>query len=123
LNGDKRVVCPIIDARRGDVYTAVYKNGKRTTDYRAMQLVDLLLELKGQDVVFVGDGAINFEQDILDAGFDVAHEGTALQRASSVGLVAFAQKENAVSAYELAPFYLRQTQAEREYAQKHGSSK
>ena len=123
LLGETRTVCSVIDARRGDVYTATYRNGMRQGDYRAVQLSELLAEQSGQDVVFVGDAAINYKQEIIDAGFVVAHSGIALQRASSVGLVAFAQQDSALTAYELEPFYLRQTQAEREYAKKHGNVK
>lgn len=123
LKGDKRVVCPVIDARRMDVYTAAYKQCERVSEYRALQISDLLIELKGEDVVFVGDGSIAFEEQILNSGFSTAHRGAALQRASSVGLLAYEQKENAVSAYELEPYYLRQTQAERVYAEKYKESK
>ena len=118
LLGDNRIVCPIIDARRGDVYTASYRNNTRTGDYRAMQLENLLNELKGREVVFIGDASLNFKKEINEAGFSVAHSGIALQRASSIGLRAYANQNLAVSAYELEPFYLRQTQAEREYAQR-----
>ncbi len=122
MMGDKRIVCPIIDARRGDVYTASFNGGNRLGDYRAVQLSELLKELAGQDALFLGDAAISFRQEILDAGFSVAHSGIALQRASSVGLVAYEHQSNAVSAYELEPFYLRQTQAERVYDEKHKGS-
>lgn len=123
MSGDKRIVCPIIDARRGDVYTAAYKDGNRTSDYRATQLCELLEQLAGQDALFLGDAAINFKQEILDAGFSIAHSGIALQRASSVGLVAYEHQASAVSVFELEPFYLRQTQAERVYDEKHKGSK
>ncbi|MBT7122899.1 MAG: tRNA (adenosine(37)-N6)-threonylcarbamoyltransferase complex dimerization subunit type 1 TsaB, partial [Clostridia bacterium] len=103
LLGEARIVCPVIDARRGDVYTASYTDNNRVSDYRATQLTDLLDELKGREVVFIGDAALNFKQEIVQAGFKVAHIGIALPRASSVGLVAFAQSGNAVSAYELEP--------------------
>ncbi len=119
IYGDKRIVCPIIDARRGEVYTATYVNGVRKSEYRAIALCDLLGELAGANVVFLGDAAINFEQEILDAGFGIVHSGNALQRASSVGLTALKNKELAVSAYELEAFYLRQTQAERVYDETH----
>lgn len=118
LAGESRLICPVIDARRGDVYTAIYEHGKRKGGYRAMQISELLGELKGQDVVFLGDAAHVYKKDIIDAGFRIAHSAIALQRASSIGLVAFSQQDDAVTAYELEPFYLRQTQAERLYEDK-----
>lgn len=123
MDGTDELVCPVIDARRGDVYTASYKNGKRITDYRALQLDDVLDELEGRRVVFLGDAAINYKEKILRAstGFRTAHSGIILQRAGSVGLSAFALYKDGVNetAYELEPFYLRETQAERVYAMKH----
>lgn len=123
LKGDKRLVCPIIDARRMDVYNATYKQNERNCEYRALQISDLLDELKGEDAVFVGDGSIAFEEQILDSGFSIVHRGVALQRASSVGLLAYERRDKAICAYELEPYYLRQTQAERVYAEKHKDKK
>lgn len=121
LNGTDEIVCPIIDARRGDVYTATYQNGARITDYRAVQLDEILDELSGKSTVFVGDGAVNFKDKILAASdaFRVAHSGVVLQRASSVGLVAYRMVQNGESPKgDIQPFYLRETQAERVYAMK-----
>ncbi len=56
------LVCPILDARKGEVYTALYKNGKRLTRYMACEPGELLkkigLRVKGQGlrIVFLGDG-------------------------------------------------------------------
>jgi tRNA threonylcarbamoyladenosine biosynthesis protein TsaB len=115
--GASETVCPVIDARRGEVYTASYKGGKRETDYRAVLLDTVLEELKGEDTMFLGDAAVNYGDKILNAStkFRIAHPGAALQRAGSVGLVALAQYQNGIrsDAYSLEPFYLRETQAER----------
>ena len=118
------VVCPIIDARRGEVYTATYCNGERISDYRAMKLDDLLNELHDKKTIFLGDAALNYSEKILKAydGFRIAHSGVVLQHAGSVGLTAYKMYKKGVSqdAYQIEPFYLRETQAERVYAEKHG---
>lgn len=125
MDGADELVCPVIDARRGDVYTATFENGKRITDYRALQLDDVLDELNGQRVVFLGDAAVNYKDKILSASesFGTAHSGVVLQRAGSVGLAAFTLHKNGAieTAYDLEPFYLRETQAERVYAMKHAN--
>lgn len=117
MAGTDGIVCPVIDARRGEVYTASYRNGERITDYRALLLDDVLRELSGEKAVFLGDAAISFKKKILEASatFRVAHTGIALQRAGSVGLAALAlyNKGAYSDAYTLEPFYLRETQAER----------
>ncbi len=115
--GTAETVCAAIDARRGEVYTASYRNGQRISDCRAVLLDGVLDELKGQPTVFVGDAAVLHREKILnaDASFRIAHEGIALQRAGSVGLAAYASFNLGVyaDAYSLEPFYLRETQAER----------
>ena len=121
--GTDDIVCPLIDARRGDVYTAYYRDGKRINEYRAVQLDDVLAELSGQKAVFLGDGAVNFGEKIRSKSpaFRIAHSGIVLQHASSAGLCAYRMHIQGIrqTAYDLEPFYLRETQAERIYAQKH----
>jgi tRNA threonylcarbamoyladenosine biosynthesis protein TsaB len=116
-SGTDETVCPVIDARRGEVYTAAYRGGERATEYRAVLLDAVLGELNGVKAVFLGDAAISYSKKILEASasFRIAHPGIALQRAGSVGLAALAMYQNGESgdAYSLEPFYLRETQAER----------
>ncbi|KKL06136.1 hypothetical protein LCGC14_2599040 [marine sediment metagenome] len=42
------LICPILDARKGEVYCALYKNGKRLTKYIACKPGSLLKELKSR---------------------------------------------------------------------------
>lgn len=120
--GTDEIVCPIIDARRGEVYTARYENGSRISEYRAVLLDEVLTEQKGLPTVFLGDATVIHKDKILraDTEFRIAHEGIALQRAGSVGLAAYASYQAGVyqDAYSLEPFYLRETQAERVRAAK-----
>ena len=58
------LVCPIIDARRGDVYNAVFENDVRKTSDRAINIDELLLSLDGKDVLFAGD-AVNLYRDLI----------------------------------------------------------
>ena len=95
--------------------------------YRAVPLKSLLAELEGRRVLFLGDAALPSRVKICSAssGFTVAHPGVALQRAGSVGLCAFDIYESGErqDVYSLEPFYLRETQAERVYAEKQRSAK
>lgn len=113
--GANETVCPIIDARRGEVYTASYKNGKRITKYRAVLLDDVLEELNGTPALFLGDAAVKYKDKILASGCRTANEGVILQRAGSVGLEAYDMylSGKVSDAFSLEPFYLRETQAER----------
>ncbi len=53
------LVCPIQDARAGQVYGAVFRYGERLTDDRPMKLEDYLdqAEKLGDHFLFLGDGA------------------------------------------------------------------
>lgn len=61
------VVCPMMDARRDEIYTGLYKfNGEagvpeQTGEERAVAPADFLEKLNG-DVLFLGDGAIRYER-------------------------------------------------------------
>ncbi len=122
VKGTREYICPVIDARRGDVYTATYKDGSKITDYRAVPLDIVLEEQSGKDTIFLGDAAVIFKDKIIKASdsFRIARSGSIMQRAGSVGLAAYSlyQNNEYKNAYTLEPFYLRETQAERVYAQK-----
>jgi tRNA threonylcarbamoyladenosine biosynthesis protein TsaB len=54
------LICPILDARKGEVYTAFYRYDeanllKRRSDYQAMRPEDLVKNIK-EKIIFVGDG-------------------------------------------------------------------
>ncbi len=123
MAGYEGVIVPLMDARRGEVYTATYKSEKGTlseiTPMRAVPLETVLKEL--DTAIFVGDGAAVYKERIMEimgdrASFAPAH--LMQHRASSVAMAA--QSILPVSAHEAAPFYLRLSQAEREYLEKNG---
>ena len=113
------LVCPIMDARRQQVYTASFKDSKRLTPDRAIALDDLLTEVEGENTLFLGDGVESFREIITQrmgekALFPPIH--LIHLRASSVAELAISYIENngATTAHELLPTYLRLSQAERE---------
>ena len=63
--GTNKIVCPIIDARRGEVYTAAYENGRRISEYRAILLDDVLRERSGRQTVYLGDAAVVHKEKIV----------------------------------------------------------
>ena len=114
------LVCPIIDARRGDVYNAVFENGVRKTSDRAINIEELLLSLEGKDVLFAGD-AVNLYRDLIAEKLkDKAHFAENPDRLIKGAFVALLATERAKNndyddIYTLEPVYLRTSQAEREY--------
>ncbi len=120
----KNLVVPIMDARRNQVYTAVYYQGNRLTEYEALPLPELLQKVTEYGtnyhtgVVFLGDGVYAYGETLrayTDLAVSFATENNCLQRASSVALLAFSLYEQgkACSAEELPIYYLRKSQAER----------
>ena len=121
-------VCPCMDARRSQVYNALFyvNQGKpeRFREDRAIALSDLKEELKAIDgpIYLVGDGAElaykTLSADIPELILPPEHRRH--QRASGVAIVA-ARKiaaGEAGDANALTPNYLRLSQAERERMEK-----
>lgn len=121
----ENLICPMIDARNNQVFTAIYRfigdKLERLTDYMGIpvtELADILRKIEG-DIVFLGD-ACNMHRDYFESELGnrvkIAPPGTALAKASSVAILAGkAYSEGKLeSCYDMVPFYLRKSQAERE---------
>ena len=121
-------VCCCMDARRSQVYNAIFQveNGelKRFSEDRAIALSDLKTELQHMDgpIYLVGDGAAlahkNLSAELENLILPPEHRRH--QRASGVALAALAAMERGESAdgAALQPNYLRLSQAERERMEK-----
>ena len=112
------VVCPMQDARAGQVYCAAYRGGERILPDAAMKLDEFLGSLP-QEVacLFIGDGAEANRGKISQALGERAVFAQASEmnlRAANAALIACEKIETAVSWRELLPYYLRKPQAERE---------
>lgn len=120
-----RLICPVMDARRGQLYNAlfVYENDtlRRLTPDRAIAMEDLKKELisLGKSVLLVGDGTqICYNNFSLSDALDVtmAPSGLMYPCAWGTAMEAYhlAKEGKMVSAAALLPSYLRQPQAVRE---------
>jgi tRNA A37 threonylcarbamoyladenosine modification protein TsaB len=129
LYDTKGLICPIMDARRNQVYTGVYRfeDHKLVTviEQEAVSITELMeqLEALGEPVTFLGDGVPVFREQILEGmtlpvSFAPSH--VSRQRAGAVAaLGALYYKEGKIqSAMEHTPEYLRVSQAERERAER-----
>lgn len=120
-----KYICPVFDARRNDVYNAVYKDGCKIVEDRIADFDELLIEMHGKEVIFAGDGVLKYKSKIEsfeNEKWYVAPVNLSMQRASSTALCALekAKKGCFDDIYELSPIYLRLSQAEREYNLAHG---
>ncbi len=123
LDGMDGYVVPVMDARRNQVYTAVFRNGKRLTDDMLVPISELhakFNELAITEVRLCGDG-FNVAKKYFDETDVTIIDTPALlipQNAFSVALVAEAHMSEQKCDRELAARYLRASQAEREREEK-----
>lgn len=127
------IICPILDALRDNVYTALYTFNNcelnRTSDYINISIDELINMLKEKDcsISFVGDGVPKFREKLMahfpKARFAPAHLN--LAKASSLGELGLKllSKGTLDDLYASVPIYLRKPQAEREYEEKMRQSK
>ena len=125
LNGFDGIICPVMDARRGQVYNALFENGERLCEDRVITLDELSAEIEryaGKRIYFVGDGYY-LAKERIDLP-DIADTPPALiyQNAFSVAICAekcynqIKEKDpdHDFSDKAAKPLYLRASQAERE---------
>lgn len=136
--GTDCIVCPIMDARRNEVYTGVFsfqKTEDLVFEYEMKEIVgpvplpvsELINRLNEIDkpVIFTGDG-IDVYKAMLNEGLTVKHSfgnsRASRQRAASLADLAmvYIKAGKIVSAENSAPVYLRLSQAERELQEKQG---
>ncbi len=139
--GCSDLICPIMDARRQQVYTGIYtfsysagkKDGENLVEpvfqvlkmQMAVSVEDLIRRLNnyGRPVVFLGDG-VPVYQELLAEGLRVPYSFAPSymnrQRAAVVGAlgIRYFKKGRFETAMEHKPEYLRVSQAERERAEK-----
>ena len=129
LHGVSSLVCPIMDARRNQVYTGIYSfDGEGMhieKEQTALDIGTLLEELNGfgREVVFLGDGVPVYKERILSAiqvpcTFAPLHLNR--QHAGAVAALGmqYYREGKIQSAAEHQPEYLRVSQAERERAER-----
>ncbi|WP_408070107.1 tRNA (adenosine(37)-N6)-threonylcarbamoyltransferase complex dimerization subunit type 1 TsaB [Butyrivibrio sp. JL13D10] len=138
--GSENIICPMMDARRSQVYTGIYtfvpekENENQFETYYSMKTImsqsamsveDIAEELNkiGKTVVLLGDG-IPVYRDKLDkllkVNYVVAPAHMNRQRASALASLAqiYFREGKTVFADNFSPEYLRVSQAEREAAEK-----
>lgn len=124
LYGADGLICPVMDARRNQVYTGLYRcrDGFQVVKSQwAADVGELVEELneRGERVIFLGDGVPpyrNLIKERMKAPFSFAPANVNRQRAASaaaLGAVYFAEGKTETAA-EHRPDYLRKSQAERE---------
>ncbi|MBE5831745.1 MAG: tRNA (adenosine(37)-N6)-threonylcarbamoyltransferase complex dimerization subunit type 1 TsaB [Butyrivibrio sp.] len=140
LYGVEKIICPMMDARRNQVYTGLYTfvagtpEGKSLERKFEMQIIheqfatsveDIASRINeiGKPVVLLGDGVPVYRDQIdklLKVPYSIAPMHQNRQNAAALVSLAmqYASEGRMVSADEFAPDYLRLSQAEREAKEK-----
>ena len=139
LYGTDKLVCPIMDARRSQVYTGLYTFERQGEEYRltvlkeqmavsVQELVEMLDEYD-REVLFLGDGVPVYRKTIdqlMKAPHSYVPAHLNKQRGASVAALGavYYREGRTEAARDHQPDYLRLSQAERERAEaerKHAS--
>lgn len=139
LYGCQDIICPIMDARRKQVYTGMYTFARRELEgsketelvldvleaQNASPIDELIerLNIHGRPVVFLGDGVPVYQgviREKMRVPFSFAPASANRQRAAVVGAlgIQYYKEGKFETAMEHQPDYLRVSQAERERAEK-----
>ena len=119
LEGFRGIVCPVMDARRNQVYTAIFKDGERITEDMLIPCSELKEMLSEYDcpIYFTGDG-YDLARKLIDLpAIKDTPVRLRLQNAVSValeGIKCYNENKNIFTDTEVMPIYLRASQAERE---------
>ena len=115
------VICPIQDARAGQVYGAAFGGGTlhRLLPDEPVKLEDYLEKVSafGRDLLFLGDGMTVHRariEEILGEKARFAPPHLSFLRPAAAAYLAWEKREEAVEYTKLSPLYLRPPQAERQ---------
>ena len=121
------LICPIVDARKKELYTAFYRfeNSliKRQSDDRAIKPEDLVRSIKEQ-TIFLGDGAKTYRDFLLDSLSSLALFPSAPLHLSHGSMVAklgseLLQRGECLDLSTFAPIYVRPSEAEMKWQETH----
>ena len=127
--GTDKLICPLMDARRNQVYTGLYQfKGNELFTLKAQTAIEIeaiIEEINHLDkaVIYLGDGTSVYEQILAEktrGEYYIAPAHLNRQRAGAIGMLGILYfKQNKVeTACEHQPVYLRLSQAEREREEK-----
>ena len=121
LRRTDQLIASVIDARKGEVFYAFYRQTdhgiQRVLDPMVGSIDDLISDLlgRGQETLCVGDGAVRYREEIV-AGFATDFAGSSYSFPCASALVELAHvkalKEDWVEPHQIEALYLRQPDAE-----------
>lgn len=122
VNTFQGIVISLVFARESECFTAAYENGQEIIAPCVMTIEDIVTYTKDKHCMFVGDGAIINREALSAVEGALFAEGR--HNVISAGAIAEIGYKKALlgdtgNSNIIAPLYLRKSQAEREYDEKH----
>jgi len=129
LFGTGQLICPMMDARRSQVYTGLYefdqKELKVKKEQSTISVDEMMVEINNseREIIFLGDGVTAYQafiEEKIKVPYQFAPVHLNRQRAGSIGALGmiYYQKNRIQTASQHEPVYLRVSQAERERAER-----
>lgn len=131
LPGHQNLICPILDARKREVYTAFYKyrnlQREKLSGYQALSIPELVDQVRafGEPITFLGDGWAQYGQELLNSLGSMVQVAPISHRLPKASITAVLAQESLGSSSDrehswqnLTPFYLRASEAEVSWAAK-----
>ena len=131
LRHSDRVIAAVVDAKRGELFSAFYRQVpggvQRVTEPVVGKPEDLIADLlaRGQEAVCVGGGALRYRAEIAEAVLRVEFAEQYLAHPSAAPLVQLAHakalREDWVNPWELQQMYLRRPDAQINWSTRAGA--
>lgn len=117
------IICPIMNAQKKQVYTAIYRSKRdgleRLSDYQAIAVEQLAAQLRDlqEDVWFVGDGVAAFAGEFAELLGEYCHFADGHQSMPRAGALAMlaaerAERQQFDDLYRTELIYIRKSEAE-----------
>jgi tRNA threonylcarbamoyladenosine biosynthesis protein TsaB len=113
---DERHALAVLDARRGEVFAALYSpRGERLWEPLALAPADLADRVAGlaDPPLAAGSGAVRFRDELVGCGVEVPEDADPVHRVAARHICALAAAAGDAGAGSLDPIYLRPPDAER----------
>ena len=104
-----RAIAAVVDARRGEAFVAVYRDGEQLAGPAAArpEALTATVAALGGPVLAVGGGAVIFRDALVAGGATVPGDDSPLHRVAAAGLCAVAAAAEAVAYDRVVPDYVR----------------
>lgn len=133
LFGTEKLICPMMDARRSQVYTALYEYQKgeleTVTQPEAKSVEEVIIAVNelGRPVIYLGDGVEVYREPLINSTmteYYFAPPHVSKQRAGAIAALGSIYYKKGIfeTAADHKPIYLRESQAERERRERDGNS-